>query len=351
MASTEIRVALIGFGLGGAFFHAPLIAATKGMRLAAVVTSNAERQAQALRDYPGVRVLADPEALWCEAGDYDLAVISTPNRSHVPLALAVLNAGLPVVIDKPFATNADEARRVIVMAREKKLALSAYHIRRWDSECLTLRGLMEEGALGQVLRFESRMERWRPTPKGGWKERGVTEEGGGLLYDIGSHLIDQALYLFGPVREVYAELDTRRAGTESDDDVFLALSHETGVRSHLWASVMAAQPGARMRVMGTRGAYVKQHGDVQEAALRAGARPGSAGWGEDSSENWGVFSDGSDARPVKSATGAYQDFYAGMVAALRDGAPVPVDPEDAVTGLEIIEAARRSASQRAVIKL
>jgi predicted dehydrogenase len=351
MASTEIRVALIGFGLGGAFFHAPLIAVTKGMRLAAVVTGNAERQAQASRDYPGVRVLADPEALWREARDYDLVVISTPNRSHVPLALAALNAGLPVVIDKPFATRADEARRVIAAARDRKLALSAYHIRRWDSECLTLRGLMEEGALGQVLRFESRMERWRPTPKGGWKERGVAEEGGGLLYDIGSHLIDQALYLFGPVREVYAELDIRRAGTESDDDVFLALSHETGVRSHLWASVMAAAPGARMRVMGTRGTYVKQHGDVQEAALRTGARPGSAGWGEDSSENWGMFSDGSDARPVKSATGAYQDFYAGMAAALRDGAPVPVDPEDAVTGLEIIEAARRSASQRAVIKL
>jgi predicted dehydrogenase len=231
------------------------------------------------------------------------------------------------------------------------LALSAYHIRRWDSECLTLRGLMAQGALGRVLRFESRMERWRPQPKGGWKERGVAEEGGGLLYDIGSHLIDQALYLFGPVREVYAELDIRRAGVDSDDDVFLALSHESGVRSHLWASVMAATPGARMRVMGTAGAYVKQRGDVQEAALRTGARAGGPGWGEDPSDNWGVFSDGVQAQPVNSANGAYQDFYAGMAATLRDGAAVPVDPEDAVTGLEIIEAARRSAAERVVVKL
>ena len=351
MSSTEIRVALIGFGLGGAFFHAPLIAATGGMRLAAVVTGNAERRAQALRDYPGVRVLAGPDALWHEAGDYDLAVISTPNRSHVPLALAALDAGLPVVIDKPFATSAAEARRVILAAREKSLALSAYHIRRWDSECLTLRGLMAQGRLGRVLRFESRMERWRPQPKGGWKERDITEEGGGLLYDIGSHLIDQALYLFGPVREVYAELDIRRAGVESDDDVFLALSHQSGVRSHLWASVMAAEPGARMRVMGTDGAYVKRQGDVQEAALRAGARPGAPGWGDDPPENWGVFSDGAKTRCVESAKGAYQDFYAGMAAALHDGAAVPVDPEDAVAGLEIIEAARRSAAEHVVVKL
>jgi predicted dehydrogenase len=346
----DIRVALIGFGLGGAFFHAPLIAATAGMRLATVVTGNADRAAQALREYPGVQVVTDPDRLWRIAADHDLVVISTPNRSHVPLALAALDAGLPVVVDKPFAPTAAEARRVIAAAAAKNLAVSAYHIRRWDSECLTLRKLMAQGALGQALRFESRMERWRPMPKGGWKERGVTAEAGGLLYDIGSHLIDQALYLFGPVREVYAELDIRRAGVESDDDVFLALTHRNGVRSHLWASVMAAQPGARMRVLGTGGAYVKQQGDVQEAALRAGARPGP-GWGEDPRENWGVFSDGVTSQAIESVAGAYQDFYASMVAALRDGAPVPVDPQDAVAGLEIIEVARRSASERRVVSL
>lgn len=350
MSSTEIRVALIGFGLGGAFFHAPLIEATEGMRLAAVVTGHAERQAQAVRAHPGVKVLADPDALWREAANYDLVVISTPNRSHVPLALAALDAGLPAVIDKPFATSTAEARRVIAAARDRKLALSAYHIRRWDSECLTLKRLMANGALGRVLRFESRMERWRPAPKGGWKERGVAKEGGGLLYDIGSHLIDQALYLFGPARAVYAELDTRRAGVDSEDDVFLALTHENGVRSHLWASVMAARPGPRMRVLGDRAAFVKEQGDVQEAALRAGARPG-AGWGEDPRAQWGLLFDGGQPRAVESAPGAYQDFYAGMVAALKDGAPVPVDPKDAVAGLEIIEAARRSAVERPAIRL
>src|SRR6185503_19097647 len=132
-----------------------------------------------------------------------------------------------------------------------------YHIRRWDSECLTLQDFISRGALGKVLRFESRLERWRPEPKGGWKERGAPEEAGGLLYDIGSHLIDQALHLFGPVRDIYAERDVRRAGTETDDDVFVALTHASGVHSHLWASLLAAIPGARMRVTGDRGAFVK----------------------------------------------------------------------------------------------
>lgn len=347
----DLRVGLIGFGLGGACFHAPLIAATPGLRLTTVVTANPDRRAQALRDYPGVAVVSDVEHLWRNAADHDLVVISTPNRTHVPLALAALSAGLAVVIDKPFAPTAAEARAVIAAAREKNLLVSAYHIRRWDSECLTLRGLMERQELGRILRFESRLERWRPEPKGGWKERGDPEEAGGLLYDIGSHLIDQALYLFGPVSDVYAQIDIRRAGVEADDDVFLALTHQSGVRSHLWTNCLSAQPGPRMRVMGDRGAFVKQQGDLQEAALRAGQRPDRPGWGEEPPENWGIFSDGTQQQPVRSEAGSYQSFYAGIVSSLRDGAPPPVEAEDAVAGLEIIEAARRAASERKIVTL
>ena len=350
-AANPIRVGLIGFGLGGASFHAPLIAATKGMTLASVITANPERQAKAQADYPGLHVASAPDWLWRNAAQHDLVVISTPNRSHVPLALAALDAGLPVVVDKPFAATATDARRVLDAGRAKKLPVSAYHIRRWDSECLTLQGLIARGALGKVLRFESRLERWRPEAKGGWKERGAPEEAGGLLYDIGSHLIDQALYLFGPVQAVYAECDIRRAGVEADDDVFVALDHASGVRSHLWASCLAAMPGARMRVMGDRGAFVKLQGDMQEAALRDGARPGAAGWGEEPPERWGVFSDGARQEAVPSLPGAYQNFYAGMVSALRDGAPVPVSAGDIIAGLEIIEAAQRSAVERRVIAL
>jgi predicted dehydrogenase len=164
-----------------------------------------------------------------------------------------------------------------------------------------------------------------------------------LLYDLGTHLIDQALHLFGPVTHVYAELDRRRPGMQVDDDMFLALTHASGVRSHLTATSLSAQPIARMRVLGSRAAYLKVHGDVQEAALRAGARPDQPGWGEEPREHWGLLGVGDTAVPVRSEPGAYQQFYSGVVAALRDGAPAPVDPADAVAGLEIIETAQRAA--------
>ena len=339
----EFRVALIGYGLGGASFHAPLIATTPGLRLATVVTSNRERQAQAAAAHPDARVVPTADHVWDAAAEHDVVVISTPNRTHAPLALRALDLGLPVVIDKPFATTSAEALEIIAAARTRGLWVSPYHIRRWDSELLTLRRMLQAGDLGDVLRFESRLERWRPLPKGGWRERAAPEEAGGLLFDLGSHLIDQALYLFGPVEQVYAEVDSRRRGLDVDDDVFLALKHTSGVRSHLWTNYLAAQNGPRLRVLGTRGAYVKQHTDPQEAALRAGRLPNEPGWGEEPPQHWGTFSDGEHSRPERSQPGAYTEYYAGVVATLRGEAPVPVDPADAVAGLEIIEAARKYA--------
>lgn len=346
---SPIRVALIGYGLGGASFHAPIIAVTPGLRLTAIVTANPERQERAAREHPLARVVDSADWIFDHAAAHDLVVIATNNRTHVPLALASLGAGLPVVVDKPLAASADEARQLIAEARRRHLFLSVYHERRWDSELLTARRLIAEGVLGQVLRFESRLERWRPTPKPGWRELAAPEEAGGLLYDLGSHLIDQALLLFGPVLHVYAEVDRRRAGVEADDDVFIALTHVSGVRSHLWASAVAAQMGPRIRVLGTRAAYTKLHADIQEAALRAGRRPDESNWGVESPEHWGRLGVGDDARPVPSEPGAYQCFYTGVLAALRDGAPPPVDPEDAVAGLEIIAAARRSAAEHRTI--
>jgi scyllo-inositol 2-dehydrogenase (NADP+) len=350
-AKHDIRVALIGFGLGGSSFHAPLIAATSGMKLATIVTSNEGRGSQARRDYPGVNVAATAEWLWDHAADHDLVVVTTPNRVHATLAIAALSAGLPVVIDKPFARTVSEARHVIQVAREKQLRVVPYHNRRWDSEHLTLRRLMYEGVLGRILRFEARLERWRPDLKGGWRERGAPDEAGGLLYDLGSHLIDEALALFGPVREVYAELDRRRAGAETDDDVFIALTHANGVRSHLWASALAAHRGPRMRVLGDRAAFVKQHADRQEAALRSGTRPSGLDWGQEPPEYWGVLSDGAHEQSVPSEPGSYQRFYVELVAMLRSGGPPPVAPEDALAGLEIIEAAQHSVAQRMMMAL
>jgi predicted dehydrogenase len=333
-----IRVGLIGYGLAGSAFHAPLIATTPGLELSAIVTANPERTAQARQRHPDARVLGSAEQLWERRDALELVVVASPNRTHVPLARAALAAGLPVVVDKPLAATAAEARALVDEAERSGLLLTVFQNRRWDGDFLTLRRLLAEGALGEVYRFESRFERWRPTPKPGWREQGEPEEAGGILYDLGSHLVDQALQLFGPVESLYAEVDRQRERVLVDDDTFLALTHVNGVHSHLWMSAVAARPGPRFRVLGSRAAYTKHGLDVQEHALRRGLLPG-AGWGEEPAERWGELGVEDDVRRVRTEPGAYPDFYAAVAAALRDGGRPPVDPRDAVAALELIEMA------------
>ena len=345
---SSARVALLGYGLAAAVFHAPLLEAVDGLELAAIVTRNEERRARAGLEHPGALLLEDAAQVWDRARDFDLVVIATPNRTHVELARAALEAGLAVVVDKPLAPSAEEARSLIHEAHHRGVMLTVFQNRRLDGDYLTVRRLIEEGALGRVLRMESRFDRWRPELTGGWRELAEPEEAGGLLYDLGSHLVDQALLLFGPARDVYAELDIRRPGARIEDDVFVALTHASDVRSHLWMSAVAAQPAPRLRVIGDKAAYVKQGVDVQEAMLHNGAVPGEAGWGEDLETDWGVLGAGAHFRPVQTVPGAYERFYEGTVAALAGGAP-PVDPDDAVVSLSVLEAARRSARDRQIV--
>jgi predicted dehydrogenase len=346
-----LRVGLVGYGLGGSAFHAPFVAATPGLELAAVVTRNPERQRQAARDYPGVRVVADVERLWDPGFGLDLVVISTPNRTHVPLARSAIDAGLHVVVDKPLAPSAKEARELAETARRRGVLVMPFQNRRWDGDFLTIRRLLAAGAVGTTLRFESRFERWRPTPTGSWRERGDPAEAGGLLFDLGSHVIDEALVLFGPVREVYAELDRRREGVEADDDTFVALTHVAGVRSHLHMSNVSAQAAPRFRLLGSTAAYTKWGLDPQEDALRAGSRPGGPEWGVEPSERWGTLGAMEQVQRVPTERGNYGEFYAGVVRAIRDGAAPPVDVSDAIAGLDVIESARASAEQAAVVRL
>ncbi|ONI88954.1 oxidoreductase [Actinosynnema sp. ALI-1.44] len=324
----SLRVGLIGYGTAGAVFHAPLITATPGLTLRSVVTSRAVPD--------GVRRLDRPDQLW---EDHDLIVVASPNRTHVPLATEAVEAGLPVVVDKPFAPTVAEARALTDLAAERGVPLTVFQNRRWDGDFLTVKDLVRSGALGQVHRFESHFDRWRPTPRQGWRELPGREEAGGVLFDLGAHLIDQALQLFGSVRSVYAEVNKQRDGVRVDDDFFLALRHENGVLSHLASSTLAAQPGPRFRVLGSASAYTKYGLDVQEAALKAGEGPGTPGWGEEPEEAWGLLGVAGETTPVPTKSGAYQYFYTAMVSALRDGGPVPVAPESAVAALEIIETA------------
>jgi predicted dehydrogenase len=347
-----IRVGLVGFGLAGSVFHAPLITATPALRLTTIVTSNDERRRQAVSEYPDATIVPTDD-LFARAQDLglDLIVVASPNKTHVPLATAALRAGLHVVVDKPFAPTAAEARALIAEARRADRLITVFQNRRWDGDFLTLRRLLQENALGDALRMESRFERWRPVPKPGWKESGGEEDATGVLYDLGSHLIDQALALFGPVTHVYAELERRRATSEVVDDAFVALAHASGVWSHLHTNMISAEPGPRFRVLGARASYTKFGLDVQEDALRNGARPGDRGWGEERPEQWGTLSDGEMARRVPTERGAYESFYARVAAAVRGEGPLPVDPEDAVATATVIEAALLSARERSAVPI
>ncbi|MFF8278165.1 Gfo/Idh/MocA family oxidoreductase [Streptomyces lateritius] len=352
-----LRVGLVGYGLAGSVFHAPLISATEGLTLDTVTTGNPERQAQARAAYPGIRVAESPEELWARADELDLIVVASPNKTHVPVATAALEAGLPVVVDKPVAGTAAEARALAALAEERGLLLSVFQNRRWDNDFRTLRALVADGSLGDVQRFESRFERWRPQLKGGWRESGAPEEIGGLLYDLGSHVVDQALVLFGPAVRVYAESDVRRPGAEADDDTFLAITHANGVRSHLYVSATTAQLGPRFRVLGSRAGYVKYGLDPQEAALREGLRPTpGAVWGMEPESMWGALGAGESpltggGTPVETLPGDYPAYYAGVAAALRGTGDNPVTAHEAAAALDVLEAAKRSAREGITVTL
>jgi predicted dehydrogenase len=352
MVEGPVRAAVVGYGLAGRVFHAPLIAMADGVELVAVVTGNAERAAQARADHPGVTVHASADALLAVPDTFDLLVVATPNDAHEPLAAAGVELRRAVVVDKPMALTAGSAQRVVAAASASGTVLTVFQNRRWDSDQLTLQRLLADGSLGAVHRYESRFERWRPQPRdGSWREALSYEQGGGLLLDLGSHLVDQALHLFGPVARVHAEVRTLRAG--SDDDAFVALEHVSGTVSHLWAGALVGAPGPRLRVLGSAGAYVVGPLDGQEDVLRTKGRLPVGGL-EVGPDDWGVLSHGAapgDSLRVPSEPGRWDVFYPAVAAAVRGEGPVPVDPSDAVGALRVIEAARQSARERAVVEL
>jgi predicted dehydrogenase len=345
----SLRVAIVGYGLSGRCFHAPLIATTEGLEVAVVVTSNAERRAEAEGEHPGVLVVDRYEEALAERPD--LVVVAVPNAGHVEVADAAIAAGVPLVVDKPLASTVAEAEGIVARARAAGVPLTVFQNRRWDSDQLTLRRLLGEGALGEVTRYESRFERWRPAPKAGaWREELTSEEGGGVLLDLGSHLIDGAIDLFGPPTRVYAEVAARRGGP-ADDDAFVALHHPGGTVSHLWCSAVAAVPAPRLRVQGSAAGFLVADLDPQEAKLRAGERPTGADWGMPAEPEYPRLVRGDESERVIPEPGDWRRFYELLRDALTAGAPLPVEPEDALETLRAIDAARRSAREGIVVPL
>lgn len=349
MTEGRVRWALAGYGTGGRIFHAPLIRSAAGLDLVAVVTGSAARQAQLRDEFPRAVVVpsvADLPDLGVEG-----VTVTTPSATHAPVAHQVLELGLHAVVDKPFALTGGDAADLAAHAVRAGRVLVPYQNRRWDSDFLTIRRLLADGTLGRVHRFVSRIDRFRPV-KSSW--HGATAaEGGGVLFDLGPHLVDQAVQLFGEVVAVHADLQTVRDGAGADDEIELHLVHAGGVHSTLAAGLASAAPGPRFQVNGDRAGFVIDGFDGQEDQLKAGHTPASlgAGWGVEPESAWGRLWAGMDSEPVPSERGAWESFYPAVAAAVREGADPPVAAADAVATARVLDAARESAVRGSVVRL
>lgn len=339
-----VRTALVGFGYAGRTFHAPLIAACPASSLEAVVSRQADTVSEL---WPDARVLASFDQALADPG-IDLIVLATPNDLHASQAEAALKAGKAVVVDKPFTLTAAEARRLAALADERGLLLSVFHNRRWDADFLTLRALIAEDRLGAVICFESRFNRWRPQVRDRWREG--DGPGAGLWYDLGPHLIDQALVLFGRPLGVSCDLAVMRPGGKAIDYAHAVLRY-ADKRVILHADMVTPAADARFAVHCGRASWLKDGLDVQEDQLKSGLTPGAMGWGVDPRP--GVVIDGATgAREVVTGSpGDYPAYYAAVAGAIRDGAPNPVPPGEAVAVMEVLEAGLLSAERRAEVAL
>lgn len=340
-----IPVALIGYGNAGKTFHAPLISATPGLRLDCIASSQGQ---VVTADWPDARVATDPLAA-IHAPDIELVVIASPNSTHAPLAAAALTAGKHVIVDKPFTVELAEARELIRLAEQHGRLLSVFHNRRWDADFLALRTLLADGHLGRPTQLESRFERFRPEVRARWREQAVA--GGGVWYDLGPHLVDQTLQLFGLPDSVSARFAIQRDGAETDDWAQVDLDYGQ-LQVTLRASMLVAGGMPRFAAHGTAASWVKYGQDAQEEQLKAGLRPVAPNWGYDPQAPTLYTTDGSTTT-LPLPRGDYPAYYAAIHAALRAGAPNPVPAHEALGVMAVIDAARQSArsGQRASLAL
>lgn len=339
-----LRVALIGYGLAGRVFHAPLITTTPELELTAVVTANPERREALHTDFPSVLALDSVAEVWKRSADFDLVVIASANATHVPFTLSALDLGLHVVADKPIAGSASEAEHIAEIAATQGRQVFPFQNRRWDSDFLTLRAVIAQDRIGTVHRFESRIERMRTEPKGTWREEADPQFLGGVLIDLGAHLIDQAIQILGPATRVFADARSVRFPSSADDDALIRLHHLGGGVSTLTCSQASAFANPRFLIMGTTGAVRIDEADTQEDALRTGLRPNS-NWGWESPDHVAILRDANGTEESQPfSRGAWDGFYPGVVAALTSGAPAPVPLVDVIANMRVLDAARASAA-------
>ena len=339
------KAGVLGFGLAGNVFHASLILAEPRLELAAVASS---RASEILKRYPKVKVYDAPEKLTADP-EIELVVVATPDSTHALLARMALEAGKHVIVDKPLAMSAAEAAKLVAFARERNRMLTVFHNRRWDGDFKTVRGIVRCGRLGEIKLAALCWDRFRPQLTQGWRER--SRDPWGTLMNLGPHLVDQALLLFGRPRAITADLAMQRQGALSPDYFSITL-HYGSTRVLLSASTLVADPRPRFAIHGAVGSFVKYGVDSQESNLRAGVAVGTPGFGDDPEELYGVLTTiGGAPERIRTEPGDWRPFYAGVAATIVDGAAPPIDPADAVTGLEIMELARRSADEQRTLDL
>lgn len=337
-SASIVNVGLIGYGMAGRVLHAPLLSAVDGLRLRSIVQRRGD---DAGARYPGALILREAGALFDDE-KIALVVIATPNVSHFELARRALLAGKHVVVDKPFTVTAVEARELIAIARERRALLTVFHNRRWEGDFLTVRRLLEENAFGRLVSYEARFDRFRNVPRpNAWRESG--DPGAGILYDLGSHLVDQALLLFGAPETVTA--DVRRERDFGSDDAFEIRMDYPGMRAILYAGMLVREPTPTFTIRGTEATFVKFGKDPQEADLAAGRSPRDPGWGREAASQWGtLYSDRGEER-IETLPGNYAGFYENVRDAITGAAKLAVEAETAATTIEILERARAGMKQ------
>lgn len=343
MPPTPLRIGIVGFGFAAQTFHVPLIRAVEGLQIVAVASSDAAKVAALL---PDARVHASPEQLIADQS-IDVVVIASPNETHAPVGGAALAAGKHVVIDKPFTVTLDEARELIPLAEKRQLVLSVFHNRRFDSDFLSVKRAIGDGRIGTPAHFESHFDRFRPQVRDRWRERAVA--GGGIWFDLGPHLVDQALCLFGLPDAVSGDLAVQRDGGQIDDWAHVVL-HFGPARAVLHASMLVAGGSNRFTVHGDHGSLIKARIDQQETQLLGGVEPGSDAWGVDDDPLMVIDGEGV-ARSEPAERGDQTRYYAGVRDAILGRGPNPVAPIEALAVMAVIEAAAQSAREGKVVAL
>lgn len=341
-----IRTAVAGYGLSGSVFHLPFLAASPDFEVSAIVTADDTRRAHASAKHPHADIYRTFDELASHPGGLDLIVLAGPPHTHVELAARALEMGAAVIIDKPFVSSVAEAQALTASASRAGRPLMVFQNRRWDGDFLTLRSLIQSGRLGRVFHFESNFEHWAPEATSGWKDQLPVSAGGGVAFDLGSHLVDQALVLFGPAEVVDSRLRTVRPGGGNDDHAEIHLEHASGTVSRLLMSRVSHGQGPRFRVLGTKGSFISYGLDPQEPALAQGVSPEEPGFGDVTPDLYGTLtedtSSGTVTSRVPTEAGDYAEFYRRAAAAVRGEGPEPIEPGEATSVVELLVRATRS---------